>query len=136
MASWRLLTSLSNGALQQGGGGGGGVMAAAAVADTPLQGRAQELFDEFVSASTCRAALWSFNQLCDHLQLDRSAGAERPLYRPIRSRLNYWKADALWRKLERRASQQEYQRGRGACSTTTVRMASTRQKIPPSPAAD
>ncbi|XP_075900097.1 LOW QUALITY PROTEIN: protein-methionine sulfoxide oxidase mical3b [Nelusetta ayraudi] len=94
-------------------------MAAAAVADTPLQGRAQELFDEFVSASTCRAALWSFNQLCDHLQLDRSAGAERPLYRPIRSRLNYWKADALWRKLERRASQQEYQRGRGACSTTT-----------------
>lgn len=85
------------------------------------QGQAQELFEEFVSASTCRAALWSFNQLCDHLQLDRSAGAERPLFRPIRSRLNYWKANALWRKLERRASQQEYQCGRGASSTTTVR---------------
>lgn len=89
--------------------------------DSPPQGRAQELFDEFVSASTCRAALRSFNQLCDHLQLDRSAGAERPLFRPIRSRLNYWKANALWRKLERRASQQEYQRGRGASSAMTVR---------------
>lgn len=133
MAIWRLLTSLSNGALQK---GGGGMMAAAAVADTHLQGQGQELFDEFVSASTCRAALWSFNQLCNHLQLHHSAGAEQPLYQSIRSRLNYWKADALWRKLERRASQQEYQRSRSACSTTTVRMVSTQLEIPPTPAAD
>ncbi|XP_049892841.1 F-actin-monooxygenase MICAL3-like [Epinephelus moara] len=79
--------------------------------------RAQELFDEFVSASTCRAALWSFSQLCEHLQLDRSA-AERPLYRPIKRRLNYWRANALWAKLDRRATQQEYQRAR-VCSNTT-----------------
>lgn len=83
-------------------------------------GRAQELFDEFVSASTCRAALWSFGQLCDHLHLDKSA-AERPLYRPIKRRLNYWRANALWAKLDRRASQQEYQRAR-VCSNTTVRL--------------
>ncbi|XP_049423162.1 protein-methionine sulfoxide oxidase mical3b-like isoform X2 [Epinephelus fuscoguttatus] len=79
--------------------------------------RAQELFDEFVSASTCRAALWSFSQLCEHLQLDRST-AERPLYRPIKRRLNYWRANALWAKLDRRATQQEYQRAR-VCSNTT-----------------
>ncbi|KAL7370494.1 hypothetical protein ABVT39_002338 [Epinephelus coioides] len=79
--------------------------------------RAQELFDEFVSASTCRAALWSFSQLCEHLQLDRSA-AERPLYQPIKRRLNYWRANALWAKLDRRATQQEYQRAR-VCSNTT-----------------
>ncbi|XP_070848130.1 protein-methionine sulfoxide oxidase mical3b-like isoform X2 [Chaetodon trifascialis] len=79
--------------------------------------RAQELFDEFVSSSTCRAALWSFSQLCEHLQLDKST-TERPLYRPIKRRLNYWKANALWAKLDRRAAQQEYQRAR-ICSNTT-----------------
>uniref|UniRef100_A0A671UC59 F-actin monooxygenase n=1 Tax=Sparus aurata TaxID=8175 RepID=A0A671UC59_SPAAU len=81
--------------------------------------RAQELFDEFVSSSTCRAALRSFSQLCEHLQLDRS-GAERPLYRPIKRRLNYWKANALWAKLDRRAAQQEYQRARVCNNTTCV----------------
>lgn len=80
--------------------------------------RAQELFDEFVSSSTCRAALRSFSQLCEHLQLDRSA-AEKPLYRPIKHRLNYWKANALWAKLDRRGAQQEYQRAR-VCNNTTV----------------
>ncbi|KAM6896147.1 protein-methionine sulfoxide oxidase mical3b-like [Lycodopsis pacificus] len=80
--------------------------------------RAQELFDEFVSASTCRAALWSFSQLCEHLQLDRST-AERPLYRPIERRLNYWRANALWAKLDRRANQQEYLKGGRVCSNTT-----------------
>ncbi|XP_036977308.1 protein-methionine sulfoxide oxidase mical3b-like isoform X6 [Acanthopagrus latus] len=81
--------------------------------------RAQELFDEFVSSSTCRAALRSFSQLCEHLQLDRSA-AERPLYRPIKHRLNYWKANALWAKLDRRGAQQEYQRARVCNNTTCV----------------
>ncbi|XP_029969017.1 LOW QUALITY PROTEIN: protein-methionine sulfoxide oxidase mical3b-like [Salarias fasciatus] len=78
---------------------------------------AQELFDEFVSASTCRAALRSFGQLCEHLQLDR-ATASRPLYRPIKRRLNYWKANALWAKLDRRAAQHEAL-GARACSNTT-----------------
>ncbi|XP_065807295.1 protein-methionine sulfoxide oxidase mical3b isoform X2 [Labrus bergylta] len=82
--------------------------------------RAQELFDEFVSASTCRAALLSFGQLCEHLGLDRSAAAaERPLYRTIKQRLNYWRANALWAKLDRRAAQPEYMRNR-ACSDATV----------------
>ncbi|XP_034529822.1 protein-methionine sulfoxide oxidase mical3a-like isoform X2 [Notolabrus celidotus] len=80
--------------------------------------RAQELFDEFVSASTCRAVLWSFGQLCEHLRLDRST-AEKPLYRPIKKRLNYWKANPLWSKLDRRAAQTAYMRAR-ACSNTTV----------------
>uniref|UniRef100_A0A3P8UG86 Uncharacterized protein n=1 Tax=Amphiprion percula TaxID=161767 RepID=A0A3P8UG86_AMPPE len=79
--------------------------------------RAQELFDEFVSAATCRAALRSFGQLCEHLQLNRSA-AERPLYRPIKRHLNYWRANALWAKLDRRAAQMEYLRAR-ACSNMT-----------------
>uniref|UniRef100_G3N6E0 F-actin monooxygenase n=1 Tax=Gasterosteus aculeatus aculeatus TaxID=481459 RepID=G3N6E0_GASAC len=79
---------------------------------------AQKLFDAFVTASTCRVALGSFNQLCDHLALDRGA-AERPLYRPIKRRLNYWRANALWAKLDRRANQQEYRKGDRVCSNTT-----------------
>ncbi|KAI3366581.1 hypothetical protein L3Q82_009195, partial [Scortum barcoo] len=81
--------------------------------------RAQELFDEFVSASTCRAALRCFSQLCEHLQLDPSA-SERPLYRPIKQRLNYWRANALWAKLDRRAAQEEYQRAQVCRNTTCV----------------
>ncbi|KAM9824592.1 protein-methionine sulfoxide oxidase mical3b-like [Neosynchiropus ocellatus] len=79
--------------------------------------RAQELFDEFVTASTCRAVLRSFSLLCDYLQLDPRT-SEKPLYRPIKRRLNYWKANALWAKLDRRAAQPEYQQNR-ACSNTT-----------------
>ncbi|KAM8882792.1 protein-methionine sulfoxide oxidase mical3b-like isoform 1-T2 [Synchiropus picturatus] len=79
--------------------------------------RAQELFDEFVAASTCRAVLRSFSVLCDYLQLDPRT-SEKPLYRPIKRRLNYWKANALWAKLDRRAAQPEYRQNR-ACSNTT-----------------
>lgn len=89
--------------------------------------QAQELFDEFVSASTCRAALHSFSQLCEHLQLDPST-AERPLYRPIKRRLNYWRANGLWAKLDRRGAQEEYQRAR-ACSDVTVRFKKTQQEL-------
>uniref|UniRef100_A0A8C5HRY5 F-actin monooxygenase n=1 Tax=Gouania willdenowi TaxID=441366 RepID=A0A8C5HRY5_GOUWI len=60
---------------------------------------------------------YSFNQLCQHLQLDCST-AERPLFRPLKSRLNYWRSNALWAKLERRAVQHE-RLGRGACTDTT-----------------
>ncbi|XP_050933689.1 LOW QUALITY PROTEIN: protein-methionine sulfoxide oxidase mical3b-like [Lates calcarifer] len=81
--------------------------------------RAQELYDEFVSASTCRTALRTFTQLCEHLQLDRSA-AERPLYQIIKRRLNYWRANTLWTKLDRRANQQEYLRARICNNTTCV----------------
>ncbi|XP_034434180.1 protein-methionine sulfoxide oxidase mical3b isoform X6 [Hippoglossus hippoglossus] len=88
--------------------------------DEPYQEcRAQELFDEFVSASTCRAVLRTFGQLCEHLQMDTST-AERPLYRPIKCRLNYWRANALWAKLDRRAAQQEYLRARVCNNTTCV----------------
>ncbi|XP_049617459.1 protein-methionine sulfoxide oxidase mical3b isoform X2 [Syngnathus scovelli] len=83
--------------------------------------KAQVLFDEFVSASTCRAALHSFHQLCEHLHLDLDADRrsnEHPLYRAIRRRLAYWKANALWSKLERRASRQEYLQNR-ACRDAT-----------------
>uniref|UniRef100_H3DR69 FAD-binding domain-containing protein n=1 Tax=Tetraodon nigroviridis TaxID=99883 RepID=H3DR69_TETNG len=77
------------------------------------------LFEAFVSSSTCRAALCSFGQLCERLQLERRA-APRPLFRAIRSRLKSWKADALWAKLERRAAHREYRQGGAGRNTTCV----------------
>ncbi|CAL9682610.1 unnamed protein product [Knipowitschia caucasica] len=78
---------------------------------------AQDFFDQFVSAPTCRATLRSFSQLCEHLQLDAQS-APRPLYPTIKQRLCYWRANALWSKLDRRAALSEYQRGQ-ACSNVT-----------------
>uniref|UniRef100_A0A3Q2XMR3 SVOP-like n=1 Tax=Hippocampus comes TaxID=109280 RepID=A0A3Q2XMR3_HIPCM len=47
-----------------------------AMGDESRPEKAQELFDEFVSASTCRAALLSFRQLCEHLDLDPDPGPD------------------------------------------------------------
>uniref|UniRef100_A0A8C6X029 FAD-binding domain-containing protein n=1 Tax=Neogobius melanostomus TaxID=47308 RepID=A0A8C6X029_9GOBI len=81
------------------------------------QCHAQELFDQFVSAPTCRATLRSFSALCLHLQLDLQS-APRPLYPTIKQRLSYWRANGLWSKLDRRAAFGEYQRGR-ACNNVS-----------------
>ncbi|KAJ0056987.1 hypothetical protein NL108_000809 [Boleophthalmus pectinirostris] len=81
------------------------------------ESHAQEIFDHFVSAPTCRATLRSFTRLCEHLQLDLQA-TPRPLYPTIKQRLSYWRANGLWSKLDRRAALSEYQRGR-ACSNLT-----------------
>lgn len=78
---------------------------------------AQELFDQFVSALTCRATLRSFSALCEHLQLDLQS-APRPLYPTIKQRLSYWRANGLWSKLDRRAAFREYERGQ-ACNNVS-----------------
>ncbi|XP_047660149.1 protein-methionine sulfoxide oxidase mical3b isoform X13 [Tachysurus fulvidraco] len=74
------------------------------------------LFDSFVQASTCKETLRAFQELCTDLKLQPG---DNPLfYKTLRSRLHYWRAKALWAKLDKRASQKEYQRGH-ACSNTT-----------------
>lgn len=75
------------------------------------------LFDRFVQASTCRETLRAFQELCTSLNLQ--PGGKLQFYRTLRSKLHYWKAKALWAKLDKRAGQKEYQRGL-ACSNTTV----------------
>ncbi|MCJ8743058.1 hypothetical protein PDJAM_G00089380 [Pangasius djambal] len=78
--------------------------------------RPYALFDSFVQASTCRETLRAFQDLCTELRLQPG---DNPLfYKTLRSRLHYWRAKALWAKLDKRASHKEYQRGH-ACSNTT-----------------
>ncbi|XP_059360957.1 protein-methionine sulfoxide oxidase mical3b-like isoform X5 [Carassius carassius] len=74
------------------------------------------LFDVFVQAVTCRETLRAFQELCEELKLH--PGGQPQFYHTLRSRLHYWKAKALWAKLDKRASQREYMRGH-ACTNTT-----------------
>ncbi|KAI4880300.1 hypothetical protein NFI96_031726, partial [Prochilodus magdalenae] len=78
--------------------------------------RPHALFDSFVQASTCRETLRAFQELCGELKLQH--GGKPFFYHTLRNRLHYWRAKALWAKLDKRASQKEYQRGR-ACTNTT-----------------
>ena len=75
------------------------------------------LFDRFVQASTCKGTLKAFQELCDHLELKPCE--YRVFYHKLKSKLNYWKAKALWAKLDKRANQKEYKKGR-ACANSKV----------------
>uniref|UniRef100_A0A8C7VHA4 F-actin monooxygenase n=1 Tax=Oncorhynchus mykiss TaxID=8022 RepID=A0A8C7VHA4_ONCMY len=109
-----------------------GCPAAAGVAvgdEAEKEGHAQVLFDEFVQASTCRTTLRAFNLLCEHLQLTHThtqpqtyspTQPQRPFYHSLKERLSYWKANALWAKLDKRAAHHEYGKGRVCANTTCV----------------
>ncbi|XP_045544285.1 protein-methionine sulfoxide oxidase mical3a isoform X23 [Salmo salar] len=76
---------------------------------------AHVMFDRFTQASTCKGTLKAFQELCDHLDLKPCE--YRIFYHKLKSRLNYWKAKALWVKLDKRAGQKEYKKGR-ACANS------------------
>ncbi|XP_052008871.1 protein-methionine sulfoxide oxidase mical3a isoform X1 [Xyrauchen texanus] len=73
------------------------------------------LFDRFVQATTCKGTLKAFQDLCDFLEL--KPNEYRVFYHKLKSKLNYWKAKALWAKLDKRASHKEYKKGR-ACANS------------------
>ncbi|KAL0962679.1 hypothetical protein UPYG_G00343890 [Umbra pygmaea] len=93
------------------------------------EGHAHVLFDDFVQASTCRVTLRAFNLLCEHLQLAHThtqpqtrspTQPQTPFYHTLKERLSYWKANALWAKLDKRAAHHEYGKGRVCANTTCV----------------
>lgn len=75
------------------------------------------LFDNFVQATTCKGTLKAFQELCAHLEVKPSE--HKLFYHKLKSKLNYWKAKALWAKLDKRASQKEYKKGR-VCANIKV----------------
>ncbi|XP_078024208.1 protein-methionine sulfoxide oxidase mical3a isoform X22 [Epinephelus lanceolatus] len=72
--------------------------------------KAHVLFDNFVQGTTCKGTLKAFQELCDYLEV--KPGEYRIFYHKLKSKLNYWKAKALWAKLDKRACQKEYKKGR------------------------
>ncbi|TEA40398.1 hypothetical protein DBR06_SOUSAS23610034 [Sousa chinensis] len=77
--------------------------------------RAHILFDRFVQATTCKGTLKAFQELCDHLELKPKD--HRSFYHKLKSKLNYWRAKALWAKLDKRGSHKDYKKGK-ACTNT------------------
>ncbi|NWS97381.1 MICA3 monooxygenase, partial [Mionectes macconnelli] len=77
--------------------------------------QAHVLFDRFVQGSTCKGTLKAFQELCDYLELKPKD--YRSFYHKLKSKLNYWKAKALWAKLDKRGSHKDYKKGK-ACANT------------------
>nr|XP_046251717.1 F-actin-monooxygenase mical1 [Scatophagus argus]XP_046251718.1 F-actin-monooxygenase mical1 [Scatophagus argus] len=70
-------------------------------------------FDLFIQAQTCKDVKHHFAELCR--QLDINPKDFRNFYAKLKERLNYWKAKALWTKLDKRAAHSDYHQGK-ACS--------------------
>ncbi|CAB1336639.1 unnamed protein product [Coregonus sp. 'balchen'] len=68
------------------------------------------LFDQFVQTQTCKEVQRTFSELCHHLEVDPRD--YQSFYTKLKERLNYWKAKALWIKLDKRAQHQDYQQGK------------------------
>uniref|UniRef100_A0A3P8WC96 Microtubule associated monooxygenase, calponin and LIM domain containing 1 n=1 Tax=Cynoglossus semilaevis TaxID=244447 RepID=A0A3P8WC96_CYNSE len=69
-----------------------------------------ETFERFVQAQKCKDVRNHFAELCR--QLDINPKDFRTFYGNLKERLNYWKAKALWTKLDKRASHADYQQGK------------------------
>ncbi|XP_059124742.1 LOW QUALITY PROTEIN: F-actin-monooxygenase MICAL2 [Peromyscus eremicus] len=79
------------------------------------QAQAGQVFENFVQATTCKGTLQAFNILTCLLDLDPLD--HRNFYSQLKSKVNTWKAKALWHKLDKRGSHKEYKRGK-ACMNT------------------
>ncbi|XP_014346914.1 F-actin-monooxygenase MICAL2 isoform X3 [Latimeria chalumnae] len=77
--------------------------------------QAGQLFENFVQASTCKGTLHAFSILCRQLELDPED--YKNFYSKLKSKVTFWKANALWSKLDKRASHKEYMKGK-ACTYT------------------
>jgi len=82
--------------------------------DSALAG---EIFDHFCNAGTLKSILRSYRYLCEVLRLKPN---QLPYFYPkLKAKLKTWKAAALWTKLDKRAAQKVYNRGK-ACQGTRV----------------
>jgi len=82
--------------------------------DSALAG---EIFDHFCNAGTLKSILRSYRYLCEVLRLKPN---QLPYFYPkLKTKLKTWKAQALWTKLDKRAAQKCYNRGK-ACQGTRV----------------
>ncbi|XP_012938607.1 protein-methionine sulfoxide oxidase mical3b [Aplysia californica] len=78
----------------------------------------EHVFDQFVTAVTCKSVLSSFHQLLDLTGLRHADHSH--FYQSLKAKLKgSWKAQSLWTKLDKRASHRDYKRGQ-ACKDIRV----------------
>ncbi|KAM6943092.1 F-actin-monooxygenase MICAL2 isoform 2-T2 [Xenentodon cancila] len=74
-----------------------------------------KLFENFIQASTCKGTLQAFNVLCRCLDLDPAD--HNTFYSSLKAKVTFWKAEALWAKLDKRMSHKEYKKGQACVGT-------------------
>lgn len=79
-----------------------------------------DLFDLFCAANSFEDILNYFNQLCAVADVNTTTHPASSIYKQLRTFLKpYWKASALFEKLDKRAERKEYQH-QNACSDFNV----------------
>lgn len=81
------------------------------------ENRTHATFDLFVQAQSCKDVKHLFAELCSQLNINPKDF--RTFFPKLKERLNYWKAKALWTKLDKRACHADYQQGR-VCTKNKV----------------
>ena len=76
-----------------------------------------EMFDHFCAATTMRQILGLYRNMCDIIGVRASPFNE--FYPKFRASIRNWKAQALWKKFDARASHKVYNKGT-ACNGTRV----------------
>ncbi|XP_055048016.2 F-actin-monooxygenase mical2b isoform X3 [Misgurnus anguillicaudatus] len=77
--------------------------------------QAAQLYENFVQATTCKGTTQAFSILCRQLDLDPSD--HRTFYSSLKAAVTYWKAKALWGKLDKRCAHKEYSKGKACVDT-------------------
>ncbi|KAF3860896.1 hypothetical protein F7725_001151 [Dissostichus mawsoni] len=67
-------------------------------------------FENFVQAQTCKDVKHHFAVLCKQLSLNPKEFGS--FYIRLKEKLNYWKAKALWKRLDQRAAHTDYRQGK------------------------
>ncbi|XP_067913120.1 F-actin-monooxygenase mical1-like isoform X2 [Heterodontus francisci] len=83
-----------------------------------MDNEAHSLFDKFLQGKSCRETLSLFRELCHLLQLDPADYCN--FYHKLKGSLNYWKAKALWVRLDKRASHKDYEQGQACAGTKSL----------------
>ncbi|MED6268955.1 Protein-methionine sulfoxide oxidase mical2b [Characodon lateralis] len=74
-----------------------------------------KLFENFIQASTCKGTLQAFNVLCRCLDVDPAD--HNTFYSSLKAKVTFWKAKALWSKLDKRMAHKEYKKGQACVGT-------------------
>jgi len=89
---------------------------------SPDSALAGDIFDQLCAANTLKSVLHHHRHLCEVLKIKPTNCPQ--FYPRLKAKINNWRAQAVWNKLDKRAGLKCYNRGK-ACSQMKVSEAST-----------
>lgn len=88
------------------------------MADNEAAALAAEMFDLFCVATTMRQTLGLYRNICDTVGL--RAAPYNDFYPKLKQKVRSWKAQALWKKFDARASHRVYNKGTASTGTRVL----------------